>query len=145
MTFETKNETAWNKHKQSKKNYTTKNLSTLEWDSVSTCTLASQVALGCNTQGDSRGTTPQVCEREPVGCFLSSISVSKVLGVTGVRSKPEHPQLPQKGCAWRGTPAPRAGVICTACICVCLCVAETERWSLATEGCLEICRCLLTF
>lgn len=41
----------------------------------------------CNSQGDSGGTTPQVCKREPLWCFLSSVSVSKMLGVARVHSK----------------------------------------------------------
>lgn len=54
-----------------------------------------------NAQGDSVGTTPQLCKREPVSCLLNNVGISKILGLAEVPSKAGHPHLPEEGCGQR--------------------------------------------
>lgn len=81
--------------------------------------------MGSDMQADSTGTTPWMSEHKPLKCFLSSVSVSGVLGAAGVHSKTEHQHDPQEH---RGkaqlTGKQRAGDMYDLylCECVCLCV-----------------------
>lgn len=139
MTFETKNETAWNKHKQSTKIFTTKNLSTLEWADVSNCTLVSGLALwGAILRVTVQGPHLRCASVSLWGAFPATYLSARSWEWQGCTQNQSTLSSHRKGVHGGEPPFPgqwgtgdlRDLYLCvwmSVCVCVCVCVFVCDR------------------